>query len=412
VKEKPTTKRSSSYLAAGAGLLITLAVVRYPEDAFEASVEGLQLWFEVVLPALLPFFTLSEILMGLGVIHAVGVLLEPLMRPLFRIPGVGGFAVAMGLASGYPLGAKISGRIRRDGLCTREEGERLVSFANTADPLFMSGAVAVGMFGLPSLGATLVAAHYLSVLVVGLLMRYHAGGAMGPGNLQPEGGLLRRAASSMLEARRRDARPFGELLRDAVRESIGSMLFIGGCIMMFSVLIRVLGDAGLIGTLAAAAGRLLPWAGLDPDLALALIKGAFEITIGAQEASQAAAPLLHRAMAASFITGWSGFSVHAQVAAMVHGTDIRIGPYLLARLGHGILAAAATGLLMPLMESRWTAAETAAAAGAAAAGSAGFMPFLQVWGSVTVMGALLLAAMLAASLVLHACRRVVIIRIR
>ena len=73
--------RRSSYLAALAGLVVTVAFVMYPEAAFEASLDGLKLWFEIVLPALLPFFTMSEILMGLGVIHAVGVLLEPLMRP-------------------------------------------------------------------------------------------------------------------------------------------------------------------------------------------------------------------------------------------------------------------------------------------------------------------------------------------
>ena len=55
--------RRSSYLAAFAGLLATVAFVAYPEAAFEASFEGLMLWFEVVLPALLPFFTMSEILM-------------------------------------------------------------------------------------------------------------------------------------------------------------------------------------------------------------------------------------------------------------------------------------------------------------------------------------------------------------
>lgn len=406
MKEKPTTKRSSSYLAAGAGLLITLAVVRYPEDAFEASVEGLQLWFEVVLPALLPFFTLSEILMGLGVIHAVGVLLEPLMRPLFRIPGVGGFAVAMGLASGYPLGAKISGRIRRDGLCTREEGERLVSFANTADPLFMSGAVAVGMFGLPSLGATLVAAHYLSVLVVGLLMRYHAGGAMGPGNLQPEGGLLRRAASSMLEARRRDARPFGELLRDAVRESIGSMLFIGGCIMMFSVLIRVLTVAGVLDALSFPLGAALSLLGFGPELLPAVLKGSVEITIGAQAASEAAAPLLQRAAVASAVVAWSGLSVHAQVAAMLHGTDVRLSPYLAARFLHAVLA----GILTVLLFEPLGATQVAAAAAAPAATLSWQAFALWTAGAAGAFTGLFLAA----SLLVHAVSRirVVIFRVR
>ena len=81
MRQAPLPTRRSAYVAAFAGLVATVACVLYPEAAFEASLEGLMLWFEVVLPALLPFFTMAEILMGLGVIHFVGVLLEPLMRP-------------------------------------------------------------------------------------------------------------------------------------------------------------------------------------------------------------------------------------------------------------------------------------------------------------------------------------------
>jgi len=402
--------RRSSFLAAFFGIAVTVAFVSYPKAAFEASLAGLRLWFDVVLPALLPFFAMSEILMGLGVIHAVGVLLEPLMRPVFRIPGVGAFAVAMGLASGYPLGAKISGRIRRDGLCTREEGERLVSFANTADPLFMVGAVAVGMFGLVELGAVIAVAHYISAILVGFGMRYHARGRMATPDDAPRGRLFRRALDALVDARRKDARPFGELFRDAVRESINSMLFVGGCIMMFSVLIRVLTDAGAVHLLAAGLKTILPWAGLDPDLALSLIKGAFEITLGSQEAGAAEAPLFDRTVAASLIIGWSGLSVHAQVAAMVYGTDIRMGPYLMARLSHGILAAAFTWLLYPWLAGHLEAVETAAMTAFPAFFARA--PFPLLWAGSAMAGLLLLAVMLAISLVLYGLRRVVIFRVR
>ena len=89
---------------------------------------------------------MSEIMIGLGVVHFMGVLVEPIMRPVFRIPGEGAFAVVMGLASGYPVGARITARLYQEGMCNSVEGERLVSFANTADPLFMIGAVAVGVW--------------------------------------------------------------------------------------------------------------------------------------------------------------------------------------------------------------------------------------------------------------------------
>ena len=87
-------------------LALTFFVIRYPDQTFQASFEGLQLWFRIVLPSLLPFFVIAEILMGLGVIHALGVMLEPVMRPLFRVPGVGAFALVMGLVSGNPLGSE------------------------------------------------------------------------------------------------------------------------------------------------------------------------------------------------------------------------------------------------------------------------------------------------------------------
>lgn len=348
-------KRRIQYLsptAMGAvGILLTVVVIRYPDHAFEASLDGLRLWFEIVLPALLPFFVMSEILLGLGVIRAMGVLLEPLMRPVFRIPGEAAFTLAMGLASGYPLGAKLTGRMRRSGITTREESERLISFANTADPLFMIGAVAFGMFGSAALGVTIAVAHYLAVLVVGLLMRFHAGGVMGAESAKGVGSFLRRALYAMYQERQRDGRPIGALFSDAVRDSMTSMIFIGGTIMMFSVFIRILEVSGLGAGLASLLGGVLAVMGLDAALAPALLNGFMEITLGAQTAAVADASLMHRLIIAGFVIGWSGLSVHAQVAAMVHGTDIRLTPYILARVGHGVLAALLTWALYPVMIS-------------------------------------------------------------
>ena len=56
------------------------------------------------------------------------------MRPLFNVPGVGAFVVAMGLASGYPIGAVLTARLRREGQLTVAEAERLMGFCNTAEP--------------------------------------------------------------------------------------------------------------------------------------------------------------------------------------------------------------------------------------------------------------------------------------
>ena len=64
-----------------------------------------------------------------AVVHFIGVLFEPLMRSLFGVPGEGAFALSMGLAAGYPMDAVITGRFRRQGICSRTGG--LLAFTNT-----------------------------------------------------------------------------------------------------------------------------------------------------------------------------------------------------------------------------------------------------------------------------------------
>lgn len=341
-----TGSPARTYVTALLGIMMTTIVIMYPEDAFVSSVNGLKLWFNIVLPALLPFFVLAEVMMGLGVIHFIGVVLEPFMRPIFRIPGAGAFAVSIGLAAGYPLGAKVAGDLTRSGLATGVEGERLVSFANTADPLFLVGAVAVGMFGLPDIGGTLAVSHYAAVLCVGFLMRFHAPRGPASPDTPRSGPLLPRAFAALHDARLKDGRPIGELFGNAVKESMNSLLFVGGTIIMFSVLIRMLTVAGVVGWVTGLLAPSVTVLGIDPSLLDAVIKGSVEITNGAQAASVANAPLLYKTVAAAGIIAWSGLSVHAQVAAMVHGTNIRVAPYIIARALHAVLAAFFAWVLM------------------------------------------------------------------
>ncbi|HWI65390.1 MAG TPA: nucleoside recognition domain-containing protein [Symbiobacteriaceae bacterium] len=127
--------RISALVWAAAAVLLTLSLVWYPEMALEAAREGMTLFLKVVFPSLLPFFILSEIMLGLGVVHFIGVLFEPHMRPLFNVPGEGAFVLSMGLAAGYPMDAVITSRFRKQDLCTQIEGERMLAFSNTADPV-------------------------------------------------------------------------------------------------------------------------------------------------------------------------------------------------------------------------------------------------------------------------------------
>ncbi len=325
-------------------LLLTIALIVFSEHGYHATVGALKLFFEVVLPSLLPFFILSDILLSTGMVHYLGVYFEPLMRPLFNVPGVGSFVFTMGLAAGYPMDAVLTAKFRKQGLCSKYEGERLLAFSNSADPLFIYGAVAVGMFGQPALGAILAMAHYASVLMVGLTFRFYASKKDShptePGIVVR--GIHKRALDAMMRGRQEDGRRFGKVVNEAISESIGTLFMIMSFIVLFAVLLKILSVTGLLAVISMPFATLFHGVGLSPKLVPAAVQGFFEIDLGSAAASQAGAPLLQSLIVVSGIIAWSGLSVHGQVASVLADTDISMKPYFVARALHALYAALMT----------------------------------------------------------------------
>lgn len=332
--------------------LMAISLISFPQESVDASIRGLNMWWEIVFPSLLPFFIVSEMLIGFGVVKFIGVLLEPLMRPLFRVPGVGGFVWAMGMASGYPAGAKLTARLRQEGQLTKIEAERLVSFTNCSNPLFIFGAVSVGFFHNAQLGIILAIAHYLGNFSVGLLMRFYGRKQEETKKEKKRKPSLRAAFSALHRTRINDNRPIGKLLGDAVMSSIKTLLMIGGFIILFSVLNKLLFHVGITGLLAKALEYILSALHLPVELSIPFISGIFEITLGSQMTSQVQqATFMQQAVITSFILAFSGFSVQAQVASILAQTDIDFKPFFIARIFHGFFAAFYAAILWnPLFE--------------------------------------------------------------
>ena len=122
-------------------VVFTVCLVLFSKQNLSATKNGLALWANSVVPALLPFFMATELLSHTNVTQIIGRLLNKYMKPLFNVPGIGAYAFVMGIISGYPVGAKIVTKFRQDGLCTKAEAERLLAFTNNSGPLFIIGTV-------------------------------------------------------------------------------------------------------------------------------------------------------------------------------------------------------------------------------------------------------------------------------
>lgn len=330
-----------------AAILFAIIMVIHPQLIFNSAIRGLDTWWRIVFPALLPFFVISEIFMGLGLVNFLGVILEPIMRPLFNLPGTSAFVVAVGYTSGAPIGAVLTGKLRKQNLCSKTEASHLLAFTNNASPLFMFGAVAVGMFNNPVLGPIIAGAHYLANLCVGFVLRFYGRNKReNHGLVESRNKLLTRAIRALYQANMADGRPIGQLLGDAIKNSVQTLLTIGGFIIIFSVIIEVLNLLGMLKFLASIFSVVLARLQLEPSLLHAFSCGFVEMTIGTKLTSETTATLAQQIMITSLILGWLGLSVHAQVISMVADTDIDLKPYFLGRLLHSFLAGFWTIILL------------------------------------------------------------------
>jgi len=315
----------------------------WPRETYEGALAGLELWATILVPSLLPFFILSEVLFNLGFVTMLGILLEPLMRPLFKLPGSASFVVVMGFTAGFPMGALLTRRLVEEGLCTIGEGERLVAFTNNSSPLFILAAVGAGLFSNPQLGLILALAHYLSNILLGILLGLGAARrnkeAMNrlPGTCALPGRPLADCLAALFAAER-NRLPWGELLGRAVRKGIDSITLIGGFVIFFAVVIRLLKTSSLLTIAGSALDRFLALAAVTPGFGAACTTGFWEISLGLQELSHISHDFTATAVAASVILAWSGISIQAQVVSVLAASGIKAGKYYGGRIIQSLLA--------------------------------------------------------------------------
>jgi sporulation integral membrane protein YlbJ len=350
--------RNNKYFSNISRLLLICSVlffvsflISYPEAAIQSAKAGVDMWFNIVLPSLLPFFIGSELLIRLGVVSFIGSILEPLFRPIFNVPGEGSFVFAMSLTSGYPVGAKLVSKLRKDGIFSKEEGQRVMSFASTSGPLFMLGAVAIGMFHSIALGTIIVLSHYLGAIATGIAFRFYKRRSKDITLFADKKYSVILAFKHLIGSKSHQRQPFGRILGESVKESIETILMVGGFIILFSVIIQILSISKVILFFSSLLLPLWKLLGLSQGIQHGIISGIFEITVGCKLISEVQnISFLQQAIISTMIISWSGLSIIAQAASMIHDTDLSVSVYICSKLSHSFFSGVFAFLLVPIYQ--------------------------------------------------------------
>ena len=316
-------------------LAFTIGLILFSNSNLSAAKSGLTLWANTVVPSLFPFFIATELLCNTSLVNDVGKLLKPFMKPLFNVSGEGGFALIMGIISGYPTGAKIASRFWQDGICTQEECERLLSFTNNSGPLFIIGTVGITMFGNTIIGLLLFITHILASLTVGVFFRFWKYNT-----------ISRKINNSSINIKKHynsnniNILNLGEVIGNSITNSISTILMIGGFVVFFSVVISILKASNLLKLLAIFINPILHTFSIPEELSKYIITGFLEITNGINGIANVRLKAISiNIIITAFLLGFGGISVMLQVLSIISKTELSPKPYVLGKLLHGIIAA-------------------------------------------------------------------------
>ena len=112
-------------------------MLSFPQTVFTGASYGLVLWFRHVLPTLLPYMILINVLICTPALHWICRITSTFLCPLLGTSYYGTFAVLTGFLCGYPMGAKTTSDLLNVNKISRSEASYLLSFCNNTSPAFI-----------------------------------------------------------------------------------------------------------------------------------------------------------------------------------------------------------------------------------------------------------------------------------
>ena len=290
-------------------ILLTGLLLAFPKESLAFSLTGLQLWFNRMVPTLLPFMILSGIMIRLNLTEHVVKTVSPFLMPFFKISLNGLYAIVIGFLCGFPMGAKVIADLYEGHKISRKEASFLLAFCNNIGPVYFIS------FVLPTLELSLVFPYVFGMyglpLCYGLLLRYTIYRNVIPATSRPSPA---RKLKNILSAAEGTA-PISLLdtLDDSILSGLYSIAKLGGYMVLFN----------LLNLLPRAFLPAVTCAGIDTG---AVVNCLLEITSGISRIGSRA-PLI-----VLLLLPFGGFSCIAQTYSMIKNTDLSLKKYLFHKL--------------------------------------------------------------------------------
>lgn len=277
---------------------------------YSSILYALNIWVNNLIPALFPFFIISDILINYNVTEYIPKIIKIICKSLFNISDNMLTIFILSMISGFPSNARNTRIFYDKGLITLEEANHILIFSHFSNPVFILTTVAIFFFNNQKVGIILLITHYLSNVILGICFRNKNTISNNSGNYN---------------YRNND---FGTIFISSIKKAVDTILLICGILTIFLMLSSI-----IINTFSFNSYNAM------------LIKGFFEITIGIEALSNLSISMLSKTVIASMLLAFGGISVHVQVLSQITETKIKYIYFFIGRMYQMIISGVLTYLI-------------------------------------------------------------------
>lgn len=288
-------------------LYVLINMIIFPSLYIKQTFDGISAWAFNVLPSVLPFMFFTKVLTSLDSLSSISRVFKKPFYKLFKTHHRSSFVFFTSIISGYPVGAKMTADLYNQGTISRTDAFKMCSFCSTSGPMFIIGAVGVGMLKNATYGYIIFLSHILGAFLNGILYR----------NLKVQEFQQERTS---LSNKKID-------ISSLVLDSALSIISVGAIIAIFFVIIT----------------SLSPIFNILPPQISCILEGFIEITKGCIDIASSI-NTKWSIVATTFVISFGGISTMLQSMSMLSSIKIPFKTLLKQKLTHAIIASVLASL--------------------------------------------------------------------
>lgn len=298
-------------LLKGLILLFFILMFIFPYASYKGARSGLMLWFINILPTLLPFIIISNLIIRINLAEKISNVLYPFIGKLFRVSPNGCYPILVGFLTGLPMGAKVTADLVEKDKIDQKEGGFLLSMCNNASPVFIMSYIAINQLKMPKIRFYLFLIIFGSSIIGSVIYRAYK-------NRHDKRLHICSDTYNLAPSPSRDYRSekFSfDIMDKSIMNGFEVVTKIGGYIILFSFLAQIINEIGL-----------------NYALFKAIVMGILEITTGIDQICKIRMDNNIKIVLVSVLTSFGGLSGLAQTKSVLGESRLSIKTYLLVKL--------------------------------------------------------------------------------